>query len=231
MAPEEELEKARAAFRDFMYRAIHDLHQPLRAITTSAEMLEGIYADSTDQRATKCLHFIREGTDQMARLLRDIAGYCDGEGLELHPAQINLTAVLTQVQQQMAEGLAKSGAIIRHDALPAVTCDFYAMATVFRHLIDNACKFRGAETPSIHFASTRQGEEWIISVRDNGLGFKPEYAAGLFQPFKRLHGKEYPGNGLGLALAKRILEQHGGRIWVVSAPGQGSTFSFSLPVD
>lgn len=231
MADEEELEKAREAFRDFMYHAIHDLHQPLRAVSTSAEILVASYPDSIDERAAKCLQYIREGTGKMAKLLQDIAGYCDGEGRQLHPARVSLNAVLTQVTQQMAEDLKKSEAVLTHDPLPAVTCDFFAIATVFRHLIENACKFRAALPPSIHIASTRENAEWIVSVRDNGLGFKAEFASGLFQPFKRLHGKEYPGNGLGLALVRRILDQHRGRIWVESAPGQGSTFSFSLPAD
>jgi chemotaxis family two-component system sensor kinase Cph1 len=230
-APEVELEQAREAFREFIYRAAHDLHQYLRAVNASSEMLVGLYADSTDERAIRCRHYIQEGTDRMASLLRDMAAYCDGDGRELQLAETSLNAVLTQVRQQMSDELQKSGAVVTQDPLPTVTCDFFAIATVFHHLIDNACKFRGADAPAIHVGSARHEGEWILSVRDNGVGINPDYADALFQPFKRLHGKEYPGSGLGLALAKRILDQHGGRIWVEPVSGRGSIFSFSLPVD
>ena len=230
-APEVELEQAREEFREFIYHAIHDLQQSLRAVNASSEMLVGLCADSTDERAIRCRHYICEGTGRMASLLTDIAAYFDGEGRALHLAETSLNAVLTQVRQQMSDDLQKSGAVVTQDPLPTVTCDFFAIATVFRHLIDNACKFRGLEAPSIHVGSTRHEAEWILSVRDNGLGFNPDYAKTLFQPFKRLHGKEYPGNGLGLALAKKILDKHGGRIWVEPVAGRGSTFLFSIPVD
>jgi light-regulated signal transduction histidine kinase (bacteriophytochrome) len=229
-ATEDELDRTREAFREFVFHAVHDLRQPLRAVSTSSEMLASIYGDSTDERASRCLRYIREGTDRMASLLQDIAAYCEGEGRELHLAEMSLNAVLAQVQRQISGELQKNGAVVTQDPLPTVKGDFFAIETVFRHLIENACKFRGTEPPCIHVGSARHGSEWILSVRDNGLGFKPVYADAVFQPFKRLHGKEYPGSGLGLALTKRILDQHGGRIWVESIPGRGSTFSFSLPV-
>lgn len=229
-ADEEELERTREAFREFVFHAIHDLREPLRAVSTSSEMLTDIYGDSTDERATRCLRYIREGTNRMASLLQDIAAYCEEQGRKVHLTEMSLDAVLAQVQQQIAAELQKNAAVLTHDPLPTVNGDFFAIATVFRHLIENACKFRGTEAPCIHVGSVRNGSEWILSVRDNGLGFKPVYADTVFQPFKRLHGKEYAGSGLGLAVAKRILDQHGGRIWVESVPGRGSTFSFSLPV-
>lgn len=227
---EEELDRTKEAFREFVFHAIHDLREPLRAVSTSSEILADIRGDSTDERAAQCLRYIREGTDRMASLLRDIAAYCEGEGRQLHLAEMSLEAVLAQVQRQISAELQKNAAVLTHDPLPTVQGDFFAMATVFRHLIENACKFRGVEAPSIHIGCVRNESEWIVSVRDNGVGFKPVYADAIFQPFKRLHGREYPGSGLGLALAKRILDQHGGRIWVESIPGRGSTFSFSLPV-
>jgi light-regulated signal transduction histidine kinase (bacteriophytochrome) len=227
---EEELDRIKEAFREFVFHAIHDLREPLRAVSTSSEMLAEIHGDSADERAARCLRYIRQGADRMASLLRDIAAYCEGEGRKLYPTEMSLEAVLAQVQRQISGELQKNAAVVTHDPLPTVRGDSFAMATVFRQLIENACKFRGAEAPSIHVGCARNGSEWIVSVRDNGVGFKPVYADAVFQPFKRLHGKEYPGSGLGLAQAKRILEQHGGRIWVESSPGRGSTFSFSLPV-
>ena len=225
----EELARAKETFREFVFRAVHDLRQPLRAVSTSSEMLANIFGDSSDERTTECVRYIRQGTDRMESLLQDIAAYCEGEGQELQLTETNLNAVFEQVRWQISGELQKSAAILTQDPLPTVNGDFFAMATVFRHLIENACKFRGPEAPRIHVGSARNKSEWILSVRDNGLGFKPIYAEAVFQPFKRLHGKQYPGSGLGLAVTKRILNQHGGRIWAESIPGQGSTFWFSLP--
>jgi two-component system, chemotaxis family, sensor kinase Cph1 len=227
---EEELARTMEAFREFVFHVVHDLREPLRAVSTSSDILAGIYGDSADERVTRCLRYIREGTDRMAVLVKDIAAYWEEQGRCLQLTQINLNSVLAQAQSQISKELQKTAAVITQDPLPTVEGDFFAIATVFRHLIENACKFRGKEAPSIHVGYTQHAAEWILSVRDNGLGFKPEYAEAVFQPFKRLHSKEYPGSGLGLALAKRIIDQHGGRVWAVSIPGQGSTFSFSLPV-
>jgi light-regulated signal transduction histidine kinase (bacteriophytochrome) len=226
---EEELAQTREAFREFLFHVVHDLREPLRAVSTSSDLLSSICGASTDERVIRSLRFIREGTDRMAALVKDIAAYWEEQGRELQMTQISLTAVLAQTRLQISRELQKSAAVITEDPLPTVPGDFSAIATVFRHLIENACKFRGAEAPSIHVGSARQGVEWIISVRDNGLGFKPDYAEAVFQPFKRLHGKEHSGSGLGLALAKRIIDRHGGRIWAESILGRGSTFSFSLP--
>jgi light-regulated signal transduction histidine kinase (bacteriophytochrome) len=227
---EEELARTKEAFREFVFHAVHDLRGPLRAVSTSSDMLANIFGDATDERAARCLRYIREGTDRMAALVQDIAAYWQEQGRVLHLTQINLNEVLKQARSQLSKESQEAAAVITHDDLPTVNGDFLAIATVFRHLIENACKFRSKEAPSIHIGSSRDGAEWILSVRDNGLGFKPDYAKTIFQPFKRLHNKEYPGSGLGLALVKTIIDQHGGRIWAESMPGQGSTFSFSLPV-
>jgi light-regulated signal transduction histidine kinase (bacteriophytochrome) len=173
---------------------------------------------------------MREGVDRMESLLRDIADYSYGEGRELECAEINLDGVLTEARRQACDELQKNEAILTSDSLPIVSGDFFALADVFRSLIQNACRFRSTAAPSIHIACSRDGSEWLFSVRDNGLGFKPAYAAGIFEPFTRLHGRKYPGSGLGLARTRRIVEQHNGRIWAESVPGQGSTFWFSLPV-
>jgi light-regulated signal transduction histidine kinase (bacteriophytochrome) len=165
----------------------------------------------------------------METLLQDIADYCHGEGRRIQSKQTSMDDVLGEAERQLSDQLRKTEAVITHDALPAVEGDFFALATVLRHLIHNACKFRSAAAPCIHVGVSKSGPEWLFSVRDNGLGFKPAYAEAVFQPFKRFHGREYPGSGLGLAVAERIVEQHGGRMWAESAPGEGSTFWFSLP--
>ncbi|PYT12315.1 MAG: hypothetical protein DMG59_23750 [Acidobacteria bacterium] len=226
-ASREELTRTKEAFREFVSLAVHDLREPLRAIGSSADMLSSVCGDGVNERATRCLRYIREGVERMDMLLKDIADYWYGEGRELQPAETKMEDALVEAQRQIAHELRKNEAILTHDALPTVTGDFFGLATVFRNLIENACKFRSAAPPVIHVACREQGGEWVFSVRDNGMGFDPVYANSTFQPFQRLHGKR--GSGLGLAVAKRIVERHGGRIWADSAPGEGSTFWFSLP--
>jgi light-regulated signal transduction histidine kinase (bacteriophytochrome) len=229
-APEEELKRTREAFRQFVSRAIHDLREPLRAISASSELLTGIYGDGADERAAGCFRYMREGVDRMELLLRDIAEYSYAEGRELQSAEVDMNRVLEEARRQASVELQRTEAQLTSDALPVVEGDFFALAGAFRNLIENACRFRSTAAPSIHVGCIRKGSEWLFSVRDNGLGFKPAYADAIFQPFMRLHGRQYPGSGLGLPRTKRIIEQHGGRIWVDSAPAEGSTFWFSLPV-
>ncbi len=232
-APEptdDRLNRAREAYREFMSVAVHDLREPLRTIGTSSDLLEGISKDWGNERAAQCLHFIQEGVDRMDLLLRDIAEYCHAEGRELKRQETSMEAVLGEAQRQLSGVLRTNDAILTHDPLPDVTGDFFALATVLRNLISNACRFRSAEPPCIHVGSVRHEAEWRFWVRDNGIGFKLAYADAVFQPFKRLNGKQFPGSGLGLPFARRIVGQHGGRIWAESVPGDGSTFWFSLPV-
>ncbi len=227
---EEDLSRTKEAFRDFLYRAVHDLREPLRAISASSEILARNVTDRTDESSSQCLRHIREGADRMDLLLRDIARYCEGDGQSLQLAEIRLDSALEEAKRQISDELKKSGTVLTYDPLPMVTGDFLALAAVFRNLLENACKFHGPMPPCVHVAASKQGSEWIVAVRDNGVGFKPIYADVIFQPFKRLHGRQFRGSGLGLALTKRILDQHGGRIWAESLPGEGSTFWFSLPV-
>ena len=133
-------------------------------------------------------------------------------------------------KNQLAGQMQETHATLTLDPLPAVKGDFLALAMLFRCLIENACKFRGEAAPCIHVGAVQQGSEWILSVRDNGVGFAPEYRDRIFRPFERLNGKRYPGSGLGLPLAKRIVERHGGRMWAESKPGEGCVCWFSLPV-
>jgi light-regulated signal transduction histidine kinase (bacteriophytochrome) len=229
MTNDDELNRVRAAFREFMSMAVHDLREPLRAIGANTDLLAASGDNGTTERAVQCLSHIQQGVDQMDSLLRDIAEYCHGEGRQLKLAEIQMGAVLDEAQRLVSEVLRSNEAILTHDPLPAVTGDFFALAAVFRSLLLNACKFRSTEAPRIHVRSIRSGSEWHFSVRDNGLGFKSAYSETIFQPFKRLNGKKYPGGGLGLSLTKTIVEQHGGRIWADSTPGDGSTFWFTLP--
>jgi len=217
------------AAREFLTIAVHDLREPLRAIRSSAELLVEMHKDSTDESQARCVRFISDGVDRMELLIRDIAEYFYGELRDLEPAEADLHRALAEARRQLSGELKSTEAVLTHDPLPIVTGDFSSLAAVFRCLIDNACKFRGEAAPRIHVGAIRRESEWLFSVRDNGVGFKPVYGEQIFKPFERLNGRRYPGSGLGLALAKRILEQHGGRIWAESQPEQGATFWFTLP--
>jgi signal transduction histidine kinase len=257
-----------AAVREFLRIAVHDLREPLRGIRASSQLLVAIHGGSTDERAVQCMQFIAEGVDRMESLIRDIAEYLHGELRELDLTEVDLERVLAEAKRQLSAELKKNEAVLTHDPLPVVTGDFFALATVFRGLIENACKFRGEAAPRIHVGASRgvgasngvsashgvgadqRGPEWVFSVRDNGMGFDPAYQDQIFNPFGRLNGRQFPGSGLGLTFAKRILEQHGGRIWAESQPrpaqpapsqpdpsqpnpsqpDRGSTFFFTLPV-
>jgi len=137
---------------------------------------------------------------------------------------------LLEAKSELAAELKDSGTIVTHDPLPTVPGNATSLAILLRCLIGNACKFRGEAEPRIHVGAVQQDGEWILSVRDNGAGFDPVYRERIFRPFERLNGKQFPGSGLGLTIAKRIVEQHGGQIWAESVPGEGSTFCFSLPL-
>jgi len=225
----DELPRAREAFREFVSMAVHDLREPLRTIGTSADLLVQVCDGAEDDRAAHCLNLIQQGVDRLDLLLRDIADYCHAEGRELRLQNISMEAALGEAQRQVSESLQVNDAILTHDPLPDVAGDFFALSTVFRNMLQNSCRFRSVESPRIHVTSMRDGPEWRFSVRDNGMGFKPAYAETIFQPFRRLNGKQFPGSGLGLPFARRIVAQHGGRMWAESAPGEGSTFWFSLP--
>ena len=219
----------RKAARDFVAITAHDLREPLRAINVSSELLAELYGHTADEATVRCLKYLRDGVDRMESLINDVAEYCTEELRELDQREIHLETVLRDAQGQLSDELKRCEAIVTHDPLPSVLGDFEGLATVFRNLISNACKFRTSAAPLIHFGANRQGSEWVLSVRDNGLGFKPIYAKQIFRPFERLNGRQFPGSGLGLALAKTIIERHGGRIWAESDAGGGSTFWVSLP--
>ena len=219
----------REAAREFIATAAHDLREPLRAIYASAGLLAELHGNSVDQTTERCLGYLRDGVTRMESLIHDVEEY-GYEGLrELDLQEVDLEAVLLDAQNRLSDQLKKNEAIVTHDPLPSIRGDFVGLATVFRSLIGNACKFRSSAAPQVHIGAKRQGSEWVLSIRDNGLGFRPVYAERIFQPFERLNGKEYPGSGLGLALSRTILERHGGRIWAESEPGAGSTFWVSLP--
>ena len=165
----------------------------------------------------------------METLLADMVDYAalGADGQQFSPT--DMEAVLHQALLCAAKQITEHGATITHDALPAVTGDFPTLAKVLRHLIGNAVEYSGAPAPRVHISSKRVNTDWVFSIEDNGPGIDPAFHGRVFEVFRRLHGKEHPGNGLGLAFCRRAVERHGGRMWLESTPGAGSTFYFTLP--
>lgn len=215
--------------REFITIAVHDLREPLRSIRTSSDVLAAACNNLADERAARSLRFIQEGVSRMESLIHDLAEYGYEEVREFERIEVPLEAALLEAKNQVSSELSQNAATLTYDPLPAVKGDRQGLTALFRCLLENACKFRGEEAPRIHVAAAADGPEWVLSVRDNGLGFNPQYSGRIFRPFERLNGKRYPGSGLGLALAKRIVERHGGRIWAESKPREGCLLLFSLP--
>jgi chemotaxis family two-component system sensor kinase Cph1 len=224
------LTQDRESVRDFISMAVHDLREPLRAIRLGAQLLGANGRSTTEENAQKGTRFITEGTDRIEILLRDIAEYCNEEVRDPEVRRTNMEMVLREAQSEIAGEIKGCGATITHDPLPAVLGNFSSLAALLRCLIGNACKFRSDRSPQIHIRVVEEGSECLLSVEDNGQGFDPVYRDRIFKPFEKLNGKQYPGSGLGLTLAKRIVENHGGRIWAESHLGEGSIFRFSLPL-
>jgi len=212
--------------RQFVSVAVHDMRAALRAIRTNSELLAAKNADPASEGAVR---HMQHGVERLEALIHDIAEFCYEEVREFDMVATDLSDALLEAKGQLAAELRNSGAVIIYDPLPTVPCDFLAIATVFRCLIGNACKFRRECAPQIHVGAVSRGSDCVLSIQDNGVGFDPAYQDLIFKPFERLSGQRYPGSGLGLSVARRILERHGGRIWAESKPGEGSTFWFSLP--
>jgi signal transduction histidine kinase len=226
---ETKLEKINEELRQFGYMASHDLQEPLRMVSIYGQLLAQRSAGRLDAEAQEFMDYVVEGAQRMKALIDDLLTYSRVD-TQRGVTQTNGEAVLEQALGDLQLAVAESGAVVTHEALPTVTAAPGQLRQVLENLISNAVKFRGPEPPRIHLAAQRYGREWVFSVRDNGIGLDPQHAVRIFQMFQRLHTrKEYPGTGIGLAICKKIIERHGGRIWVESTPGQGATFLFTLP--
>jgi PAS domain S-box-containing protein len=227
---EDSLVQANAALEHFAYAASHDLQEPLRTIGSFAQLLVKQQGDQLSPRGREYLSFITSAVSRMGTLIDDLLSYARA-GVEPEPVvSVSLDEEAESAISQLAAAIAETSAIVTHDPLPVVTAQHTQMTRLFLNLIGNAIKYRAADrVPGIHIASVSDGQWTTISVADNGVGFAPEYAAKIFEPFARLHGKEYSGSGVGLTICRRIVERWGGRIWAESKPGEGSTFFFTLP--
>jgi light-regulated signal transduction histidine kinase (bacteriophytochrome) len=216
--------------RDFISMAVHDLREPLRAIRLGSQLLTAQAADNPEENRNRGARYLRDGVARIETLIQDIAEYCYAEVRELELRDTDLEMSLIEAKTELAAELKASDAIVTHDSLPTLPADATSMAVLLRCLIGNGCKFRSVAAPRIHVGAAQQDREWNFSVSDNGAGFDPVYRERIFRPFERLNGKEFPGSGLGLTIAKRIVEQHRGQIWAESTPGEGTTIRFNLPL-
>jgi light-regulated signal transduction histidine kinase (bacteriophytochrome) len=226
---ERRLDQANADFEEFVAVAAHNLREPLRDIDSFSQMMAESYAGRLDSDADALLQRIQEGAGRMESLLADMVDYWATGADDGQPSRTDMEAVLQQALLCAEKQITEHGAIVTHDALPAVTGDFATLARVLCHLIRNAVEYSGTAAPRVHISAKRVDAEWVFSIEDNGPGIDPAFHGRIFEVFRRLHGKEHPGNGLGLAFCRRAVEWHGGRMWLESTPGAGSTFYFTLP--
>jgi signal transduction histidine kinase len=226
----EELSRTNDELRQFAYVASHDLQEPLRTVGSYAQLLGKRYKGKLGADADEFIGYMVGGVNRMHTLLNDMLAFSRVTQNQNKPfARANLNAVLKAALMNLDLTITESGAEITASELPAVTCDETQIGQVFQNLIGNAIKYKGTEPPKIEVSSEQRDDEWVISVKDNGIGIDPQYHERIFGIFKRLPGRELPGTGMGLAICKRIIERHGGRIWVESEQGKGSSFRFTLP--
>lgn len=224
------LERSDAELQQLAYTASHDLREPLRTITSFCHMLEQHYGGSLDDQADRWIDFITDGCRQMQQLIDDLTAY-SRIGSRAKPAEnLEVDKVVDDVVAALRTPIDETGAVITHDELPTLAFEPTHLKQLLQNLISNAINYRGDLTPRIHLSAHLQGDEWTLSVRDNGIGIQPQFHERVFEMSKRLHSRaDCPGTGMGLAICRKIVERAGGRIWVESEPGEGSTFLFTVP--
>ncbi len=226
-----ELQRSNEELQQFAYVVSHDLQEPLRVVASYVQQLAERYQDKLEAEANELISYALDGAKRMQQLIVDLLAYSriDTTGQEFAPTDCE--GVLQRVLSDLRVAIEESGAEVTHDPLPQVMADNVQLGQVLQNLLGNAIKFRSQEPPRIHVSARQEGQQWVFSVRDNGIGINPRYAERIFGIFERLHPRtEYPGTGIGLAICKKIVERHGGQIWVESEPGKGAAFFFTLPI-
>ena len=222
-----EREAEREEWLRFIYAAGHDLQEPLRSISAFTELLGRQCPD--DKQAAELTSFIIDSVKRMTALVQDMQVYARA-GAAAKPTFVSLNAIVQWAMLNLDKLIRESGAKIACGPLPEAIVDESEFIQVFQHLLTNAIKYRGSDPPEIQISAETAGDLFVISVRDNGSGIDPKYHEQVFAPFKRLHAREVSGSGLGLAFCRKIIEAHGGRIWVESDGQHGSVFKFTVPL-
>lgn len=199
-------------------------------VASYVRLLERRYKGKLDSDADEFIAYAAEGATRMQRMINDLLAFSRVETKGKKFKQMDCAHIFGQAIANLRGAIEKSGAVVTNSNLPMIKADKYQLIQLFQNLIDNAIKFSSNEPPRVHVGAKKKGKEWLFSVQDNGIGIDPQYAKRIFMIFQRLHEKKkYPGTGVGLAICKRIVERHSGRIWEESEPGKGSTFFFTIP--
>jgi light-regulated signal transduction histidine kinase (bacteriophytochrome) len=227
----EALERSNAELEQFAYVASHDLQEPLRMVASYTQLLQKRYAGKLDAQADKYIHFAVDGAQRMQTLINDLLALSrvGTQGKPFAPTDVG--GMVRRVLRWLGRVLEESGGAVDVGPMPTVLADAGQLELVFQNLIANALKFRRPGVPPrVRVSAERAGGEWLFTVADNGIGFEQQFAEQIFVVFQRLHTRtEYPGTGVGLAICKKVVERHGGRIWAESVPNEGTTFYFTLP--
>jgi light-regulated signal transduction histidine kinase (bacteriophytochrome) len=226
-----ELERSNKDLEQFAYVASHDLQEPLRMVTGFLDLLRNKFKDHLDPLAQGYIAYAFDGATRMSTMMKDLLAYSRAGGANIVPAPLDLQSVLEYVKANLKTSMEESKAVITADPLPTVTADASQMRQLFQNLLANAIKFRSEDRPpEIHIGAVQEDGMWAFQVKDNGIGIDPTQLNRVFVVFQKLHSRQkYPGSGIGLAICKKIVERHGGRISVESTVGKGSTFHFTLP--
>jgi PAS domain S-box-containing protein len=227
---EEALRTTNGELQDFAYALTHDLQEPLRMVVNFTELLGRTYKAQLGEEGDKLISYSIEGALRIEALLKALLAYWEVTEREQNSfALVDCDAVLSTVLAQLDAAIAQSGAIVTSDPLPTLVAEQVMVLQLFQNLISNSIKYRREEPPRIHISAEKDSGGWVFAVRDNGIGIDPQDAERVFGMFKRLHGAEIPGTGIGLALCKKVIERQGGRIWVEPETGQGATLKFTIP--
>jgi len=228
----EELARSNADLEQFAYVASHDLQEPLRMVAAYTQLLAERYRGKLDEQADKYINYAVEGAVRMQSLLQDLLAFSRVGRQEIGVKSTDCNEIVERTIENLQGTILESGAVVTHGPLPRLMVRGLQLQQVFQHLLGNALKFRGPQTPAIQISATKEGAEWTFTVADNGIGISPEYAESVFIIFNRLHTRtEYPGNGVGLAICKKIVQQHGGRIRALPRDGGGTIFNFTWPAE
>ncbi|MDO9537277.1 MAG: ATP-binding protein, partial [Thermoplasmata archaeon] len=224
------LERSNAELEQFAYVASHDLQEPLRMISSYLQLLNQRYKDKLDSDADEFIDFAVDGANRMQKMINDLLTYSRVNTKAKPFVPTNCEEVMKWCLNNLQLAIEDSGVVVTNDALPVIMADDSQLTQLFQNLIGNASKFHRDDNPKIHISAKEKEDEWLFSVKDNGIGMRHEDHDRIFKIFSRLHNKtDYPGTGIGLSVCKKIVERHGGRIWVESEPGKGSTFYFTIP--
>jgi signal transduction histidine kinase len=227
-----ELERSNSELEQFAYIASHDLQEPLRIVAGYAELMSRRYRGKLDRDADEFIGYMVDGVRRMQSLIDDLLEYSRVGTKGRQPEPTDVDQVLDQALRNLGRALEETGARVEAESLPTVPADEGQLVQLFQNLIGNAVKFHGDEPPRVRVEAQRRNGEWEFAVADNGIGIDPDYGDQIFEIFQRLHGRdEFTGTGIGLAICRKIVDRHGGRIWLESTPGEGSTFRFTIPAE